>query len=129
MCSQANDATRLGHRQSSVYVNPVSTHRVVHSQQSSTVTRAENFGNVAEPGGDLRITLDACLTEEQTQQLRRGTIHLWAWRYVAYRTYLDQHMVKGFIGVLDAHPTRRLLDAEDEQDREDESDRHYRQEI
>lgn len=94
-------------------------------QPMRSVARTENFGNVVEPGGDLRITLDARLTEEQTQQLRRGTIHLWAWGYVAYRTYLDQHMVKGFIGVLDAHPTRRLLDEEGEREQEDEPGRHY----
>ena len=94
-------------------------------QPMHSVAHAENFGNVVGPGGDLRITLDARLTEEQTQQLRRGAIHLWAWGYVAYRTYLDQHMVKGFIGVLDAHPTRRLPNDEGEQEREGEPGRRY----
>lgn len=99
------------------------------SQPMRSVARAENFGNVVEPGGDFLVTLDARVTEEQTQQLRRGTIHLWAWGYVAYRTYLDQHMVKGFIGVLDAHPTRRLPDEESEGGREDEAGRFYGHQI
>ena len=54
-----------------------------------------------------------------------GYGHGATWR----RTYLDQHMVKGFIGVLDAHPTRRLPGEEGEQDRGDEAGRHYSHEI
>lgn len=79
-------------------------------------TAADAFGTtVVPPGGSYTVTLDTRVPKDDVEALRRGTTHLWAWGYLSYRTYLDEHMVKGFIGMLDVHPTRRLpLDQQDQ---------------
>ncbi|MDR5763322.1 hypothetical protein [Caballeronia sp. LZ035] len=79
-------------------------------------TPADAFGTtVVPPGGSYTLTLDTSVPEDDVEALRRGTTHLWAWGYLSYRTYLDEHMVKGFVGMLDVHPTRRLpLDQQDQ---------------
>ncbi|MNS79199.1 hypothetical protein D3C72_1128460 [compost metagenome] len=66
------------------------------------------------PGGSYTVTLDASVSEEEVHALRCGTTYLWARGYLCYRTYLDEHMVKGFIGMLDSHPTRRPEDEPDQ---------------
>jgi hypothetical protein len=72
-------------------------------------TPTEAFGTTLVPsGGSYTVTLDSLVHEEDVETLRRGTTHLWPWGYLSYRTYLDEHMVEGFIEILDAHPTRRL---------------------
>lgn len=98
--------------QSRVTVLPDSKPRYAMGQS----TPADAFGTtVVAPGGSYTVTLDTRVSEDDVKALRRGTTHLWAWGYLSYRTYLDEHMVKGFIGMLDAHPTRRLpLDQQDQ---------------
>lgn len=72
------------------------------------------FGKLVEPGKTIEVTTEINLTVEKIQSIRDGTTRLWAWGSLSYQTYLDESMVKGFVGLLDEASVRWHGDASDD---------------